>query len=278
MKLPFKGTFRQTQGFAENPTAYAKFGLKGHNGLDHGVPTGTDLFAMITGRVIEAQLDATGYGNYVKIENDKEGALVGHLSVLGVKPGDTVVEGETFIGKSGNTGNSTGPHTHTGYFTKPRDRSNGYSGYIDFSHLLTNMAIYKDFDLTNQASMKSLVDFWTEWVKEGKLDKLKADLVAVQQANEENIQDEKELLAELDEARETVSTLDKQLRNSELNKEQLTDTINKQSVTIAQKDDEIKLLTLKLSAIPQTPETSPTISNVIALFRLWLKDWLRNGS
>jgi septal ring factor EnvC (AmiA/AmiB activator) len=136
MKLPFRGDYRLTQTFGVNPEAYARFGLKGHNGLDHAVPTGTPLYAMISGTVIEAINDATGYGLYVKIENDKEGALVGHMKSFSVKAGDKVVEGETLIGYSNNTGNSSGPHTHTGYYPKPRDRANGYGGYIDFTNLL----------------------------------------------------------------------------------------------------------------------------------------------
>jgi len=137
MKWPFKGNFKITQKFGVNPDAYAKFGLKGHNGIDHAVPTGTPLFAMIYGTVIEATNDVKGYGNFVKIENDKEGALVGHLSKIFCDVGSVVVEGQTAIGFSGNSGNSTGPHTHTGYYKKPRDRSNGYNGYIDPTPYIT---------------------------------------------------------------------------------------------------------------------------------------------
>lgn len=276
MRLPFKGNYRQTQGFAENPTAYAKFGLKGHNGIDNAVPSGTDLYAMISGTVIEAQLDATGYGNYVKIENDKDGALVGHLSVLSVKPGDKVVEGETLIGKSGNTGNSTGPHTHTGYFTKPRNRANGYSGYIDFSHLLTNMSTYKEIDLTNEASVKVCVDFWYEWAKLGKLDQLKADLKAVQQANTENAQTMKELVAEKEELAEELGKRDTQVLSLETEKAELTDRINSQSNTLADQNNELQKLQILLQCVPDKDKVTPTLTSVINLFRLWLKGWL-NG-
>lgn len=137
MRLPFRGQYRLTQPFGVNEQDYSKFGLKGHNGIDNAVPMGTNLFAMISGVVKEATNDENGYGYYVKIENDKEGALVGHLSQILVKVGDTVIEGETLIGYSGNSGNSTGPHTHTGYYPIPRDRKNGFNGYIDFTNLLS---------------------------------------------------------------------------------------------------------------------------------------------
>lgn len=132
MRLPYKGEYRLTQGFGGNKASYAKYGLEGHNGLDHAVPCSTPLYAMISGIVKEVADEGNiGYGKYVKIENDKEGALVAHLSSFSVKVGDQVKEGETLIGKSGTSGNSTGCHTHTGYYQFPRNRQNGYAGYID---------------------------------------------------------------------------------------------------------------------------------------------------
>lgn len=130
MNKPFKGEFRITQGFGENPASYSQFGLKGHNGIDYGCPMGTDIIAAHSGKVIEATNDPSGYGNYIKIENDQEGSLYAHLKSFKVAVGDSVSEGQV-IGISNNTGNSTGPHLHFGYFKKPRDRKNGYAGYID---------------------------------------------------------------------------------------------------------------------------------------------------
>lgn len=126
----FEGDGVLTQGFGEHPEWYKKYGLLAHNGIDYGIPTGRKLYSCIDGEVIEAQLDATGYGNYVKIENDTCGVLYGHLKSFAVKVGDKVKVGQV-IGLSNNTGNSTGPHLHFGVFPKPRDRGNGYSGYIN---------------------------------------------------------------------------------------------------------------------------------------------------
>jgi len=47
-----------------------------------------------------------------------------------VKVNDKITAGD-ILGISGNTGNSTGPHLHFGVFPKPRDRGNGYAGYIN---------------------------------------------------------------------------------------------------------------------------------------------------
>ena len=127
----FIGEFPLSQLFGANPDAYAKFGLKGHNGIDYALPTGTPLISCITGTVIECAYDGPGYGNYLKIENELCGVIYAHMKRLSdYKPGMKVAVGAN-IGLSGNTGNSTGPHLHFGVFPKPRDRSNGYAGYID---------------------------------------------------------------------------------------------------------------------------------------------------
>lgn len=126
----FEGDGILTQGFGEHPEWYAGFGLKGHNGIDYGIPTGTQLYSCINGKVIEKLNDTTGYGMYVKIENDECGVLYGHMKRWDVEVGQDVIAGQQ-IGLSDNTGNSTGPHLHFGVFPKPRDRTNGYAGYIN---------------------------------------------------------------------------------------------------------------------------------------------------
>jgi len=126
----FKGKGRLTQRFGANPQAYARFGLKGHNGIDYGIPTGTELYSCINGKVTEIANDVRGYGKYVKVENGKCGVIYAHLNTWKVKVGQQVVAGQ-LLGLSNNTGNSTGPHLHFGVFPKPRNRKNGFVGYID---------------------------------------------------------------------------------------------------------------------------------------------------
>jgi len=135
MRLPFNGEYKRTQGFGENPSMYAKYGFKGHNGIDYGLPTNTQVVASHSGKVVEARFDPSGYGNYIKIENDKEGSILAHLNSFQVKEGDTVSEGQP-LALSGNTGYSTGPHLHWGYYTHPRNRQNGYGGFIDQAGLI----------------------------------------------------------------------------------------------------------------------------------------------
>lgn len=135
MIFPFRGQWPLTQDWGNKliingVDIYGQFGLKGHNGTDWGTQTGTAIIAPHPGKIIECALDRTGYGNYVKIECDKWGSILGHLREWIVKVGDTVLEGQT-IGYSNNTGNSTGPHLHWGLYPIPRDRNNGYSGTVD---------------------------------------------------------------------------------------------------------------------------------------------------
>ncbi len=136
MIRPFRGTFNLTQGFGQNPASYAKFGLKGHNGLDYGLPSNTQVIAPHGGKVIEVTNDPNGYGNYLKIENSVEGSVLAHLASFQVKVGDIVSEGQP-IALSDNTGNSTGPHLHFGYYKFPRNRQNGYAGFIDQLNLIS---------------------------------------------------------------------------------------------------------------------------------------------
>jgi len=130
MVKPFRGDFKVTQVFGVNPADYAKFGLKGHNGIDYATPTGTDILAPHAGKILEVGWDPSGYGTYIKVESAIEGSVLAHLKQSLVQVGDTVMEG-ALIGKSDNTGNSTGPHLHWGYYRIPRNRQNGYGGFID---------------------------------------------------------------------------------------------------------------------------------------------------
>jgi len=135
MRKPFDGNFVVTQGFGNKlylngVDVYAQWGYKGHNGIDYGTPTGTPILAPHSGKIIEAAFDQYGYGNYVKIENSVEGSVLAHFSKTLVSVGQEVNQGQQ-IALSGNTGNSTGPHLHWGYYRHPRNRKDGYGGFID---------------------------------------------------------------------------------------------------------------------------------------------------
>jgi murein DD-endopeptidase MepM/ murein hydrolase activator NlpD len=100
------------------------FGLGGkmwsnkHSGQDFVVPTGTSVKAVHGGTVVESGWGGA-YGNNVVIKHgNKTYTQYAHLSKLGVRAGQTVKTGQE-IGKSGSTGNSTGPHLHFEARTAP---------------------------------------------------------------------------------------------------------------------------------------------------------------
>ena len=105
-----------------------------HNGIDFAIPVGNPVYSPISGRVIVIFDSVTGAyrpskvpiedipkgersGNYVVIRSlvsvgdDRPRISLTHLDSVSVKPGQFVRSGEE-VGKSGDTGRSTGPHLH----------------------------------------------------------------------------------------------------------------------------------------------------------------------
>ena len=82
-----------------------------HEGVDFAAPIGTPVPSVAEGRVKFAGTQ-NGYGQVIKIVHPGGFETVyAHLSNIAVKPGQTVSEGQR-IGKTGNSGTSTGPHLH----------------------------------------------------------------------------------------------------------------------------------------------------------------------
>lgn len=85
-----------------------------HTGIDFGMPVGTQLNSITEGTVVDTSFDKS-YGNKVVVEYTHNGVKYQdwycHLDKAEVAKGAAVRVGQP-IGKSGNTGNSTGPHLH----------------------------------------------------------------------------------------------------------------------------------------------------------------------
>lgn len=85
-----------------------------HTGIDFGMPIGTQLNSITEGVVVDTSFDKS-YGNKVVIEYTHNGVKYQdwycHLDKAEVTKGALVRAGQP-IGKSGNSGNSTGPHLH----------------------------------------------------------------------------------------------------------------------------------------------------------------------
>ncbi|GAA2623894.1 MULTISPECIES: transglycosylase family protein [Streptomyces] len=96
-----------------------------HTGVDFPVATGTSVKSVGPGQVVSAGW-AGAYGYQVVIRHtDGRYSQYAHLSALGVKAGQQVSGGQR-IGRSGSTGNTTGPHLHFEMRTGP-----GYGSDID---------------------------------------------------------------------------------------------------------------------------------------------------
>ncbi|KUN16394.1 peptidase [Streptomyces corchorusii] len=89
-----------------------------HTGIDFLVPTGTSVKAAAAGRVVAAGWGGS-YGYQVVIRHaDGRYTQYAHLSAIAVRDGQSVTAGQR-IGRSGATGNVTGPHLHFEVRTGP---------------------------------------------------------------------------------------------------------------------------------------------------------------
>ena len=85
-----------------------------HTGQDFPTPIGTMVRSTNSG-IVEVSRDLNGsYGRYIVVRdraNPKIAVYYAHLSAREVRAGQQVTAGQV-IGRSGNTGNSRGPHLH----------------------------------------------------------------------------------------------------------------------------------------------------------------------
>ena len=108
MPLKNKITITSPYGTRTHPIFGTK---KMHNGIDLKASY-ENVYAIMDGIVTASGWDSKGGGNYIKVKhfNRFETSYL-HLSEIYYRAGEKVKAG-FIIGKSGNSGNSTGPHLH----------------------------------------------------------------------------------------------------------------------------------------------------------------------
>lgn len=122
-----------TQGYGEGDYSHLAVDgvpLRGHTGIDFATPVDTPIRAVDAGTVAEVASDLGGYGLYIKLAHSWGESLYAHLDEQHVRVGETVRAGQ-WIGNSGNTGNSTGPHLHFALRVKPFNRQDGMGGFAN---------------------------------------------------------------------------------------------------------------------------------------------------
>ncbi|MFF5127501.1 peptidoglycan DD-metalloendopeptidase family protein [Streptomyces syringium] len=113
--------YELSAGYGDSGASWAR----GHTGQDFAVPIGTPVRSVGAGTVVSAGCGGP-FGISLVIRH-AEGwySQYAHLSASFVAPGEPVLAGQ-WIGLSGSTGNSTGPHLHFEIRTKP-----GYGSAVD---------------------------------------------------------------------------------------------------------------------------------------------------
>lgn len=109
---PVRGPISSPFGYRSNPFS----GLRTfHSAIDIVVNKGTPVKATSEGIVADTGYNSV-FGNYIIIRHDNGyQSLYAHLSEVSVRQGSRVSQSAT-IGRSGNTGQSTGPHLHFSIF------------------------------------------------------------------------------------------------------------------------------------------------------------------
>lgn len=109
---PVRGIISSPFGYRSNPFSGQK---TYHSAIDIVVNKGTPVKATREGKIADTGYNAV-FGNYIIIRHsDGYQSMYAHLEQVLTKKGLNVNQGE-IIGRSGNTGQSTGPHLHFSIF------------------------------------------------------------------------------------------------------------------------------------------------------------------
>ncbi len=119
---------------------YTKFALGGayggskHNGVDFGTPTGSRLYAPLSGTIratgnTDLVAGCYSWGKWILVDHPNGlSSMFAHLSNVQVSAGQQVSTGDV-IGFTGNTGYSTGPHLHYTLYVSDAVQVKGFNEF-----------------------------------------------------------------------------------------------------------------------------------------------------
>jgi murein DD-endopeptidase MepM/ murein hydrolase activator NlpD len=147
-KVVYNGSYAKYDISKNITSGYGPRWNRLHSGIDIGLPKGTPIQYLKKGTVIKAANNPNGYGWYIVIQADGEDSciLLGHLSAVNVKKGDTVQPNDIVAAIGGvknepGAGKSTGAHLHYEHRVKVSAKSptgipinpttnNGFAKYV----------------------------------------------------------------------------------------------------------------------------------------------------
>jgi murein DD-endopeptidase MepM/ murein hydrolase activator NlpD len=135
LSTPFDGSHQIIQFFGQHPDHYAQYkyssvALKGHPGIDFGMPPGTEIYAVDDGRVMEISYEAGGYERYIKVEHRWGESFYAHISDIRVEAGQLIKRND-IIAVSAENGHRVTPHLHFAVRIAPYSRFDGWGGFTD---------------------------------------------------------------------------------------------------------------------------------------------------
>ena len=128
-----------SQFYKNNPDYYKQFGLAGHEGVDYATAIGTPIIAPFDYKVLRDndEFKNNTYGDFIVVWDPVQKCAVWfcHLSENYVSLNQTGKKGD-ILGKTGNSGNSSGPHCHVNFVETTADgirlnTNNGFQGFLN---------------------------------------------------------------------------------------------------------------------------------------------------
>lgn len=135
--LPLQYKNAISQSFGVRNRAY-KSGI--HNGTDYATPIGTPITAPCKGRVYRVYRDNATMGNAIYFKSE-DGIYMRFLHCAKVEPVGNVEEGQ-YIGSTGSSGQSDGPHCHVEAWNVPISIAVLYSEKSVRTHLLDPVTLF----------------------------------------------------------------------------------------------------------------------------------------